>query len=273
MREYKIQKTTGGVVHAGSWHGNESDPRNSRYGYFTPSCGSGVVYAASTLRNVAAFRELPQDTKVTCKKCLKMIQKAEDLGLHLKVVENEDGSSKVVDTRKEDTTQHETEAKAPTATTVADQIAQIRANREAEEEERAAARRARNRVNYAPAPAAREETSEEAPEIKPEPAKAQPFTYHYDATTGILIADAMREKAKYHRTIAAEYRKAKGQLMDFYAEQARIADNNAELLEREADKIHAPVKGRLSEEMGRALDRAMEKPFHRQVKDAIDLKW
>lgn len=103
MREYKIQKTTGGVVHAGSWTGNESDPRTSKYGYFTPSCGSGVVYAMGTLRNIAGFRELKPETEVTCKKCVKLIEKVERLGLDLKVEKNEDGSSRVIDTREEKT--------------------------------------------------------------------------------------------------------------------------------------------------------------------------
>lgn len=154
---HKIQKTTGGVVHSGSWMGNEADPRTSKYGYFTPSCGSGVVYAPATLRNSAAFRELAPETEVTCKKCLKLITKAEDLGLHLKVVQNEDGSSKVVDTREEVAPEPEAETPAIDDHTAA--VAQMRANIDAEEEERAAARRARNRTNYAPAPEAREDTT------------------------------------------------------------------------------------------------------------------
>ena len=86
--EVKIQKTSGGVVHMGQ----------RMEGYFSPACGSGVVYAPSTLRTIAKFREVTSE--VTCKKCLKMIQKAEELGLHLKVAHNEDGSSRVIDTRK-----------------------------------------------------------------------------------------------------------------------------------------------------------------------------
>ena len=42
-----------------------------------------------------------ESTAVTCKKCLKHIEKAEHLGLHLEVRHNEDGSSRVVDTRDE----------------------------------------------------------------------------------------------------------------------------------------------------------------------------
>lgn len=78
MREFKIQKTTGGVVHAGSWHGNESDPRTSKYGYFNPFCGSGVVYAPATLRQIAGFRELKSEVEITCKKCIKLLAKLEE---------------------------------------------------------------------------------------------------------------------------------------------------------------------------------------------------
>lgn len=151
---HKIQKTTGGVVHAGSWNGPSL---NSDKGYFTPACGSGVVYAMGSLRDIAPFRELAPETEVTCKKCLKLIAKAEDLGLHLKVVQNEDGSSKVVDTREE--VAPEPEAEAPAIDDHAAAVAQMRANIDAEEEERAAARRARNRTNYAPAPEAHEDTT------------------------------------------------------------------------------------------------------------------
>lgn len=75
MNEFKIHKTTGGVIHSGSWMGNEADPKTSKYGYFTPSCGSGVVYAMGSLRNIAGFREAKADAEVTCKRCLKLIAK------------------------------------------------------------------------------------------------------------------------------------------------------------------------------------------------------
>lgn len=75
MSEFKIHKTTGGVIHSGSWRGNEADPKTSKYGYFTPSCGSGVVYAMGSLRNIAGFREAKADAEVTCKRCLKLIAK------------------------------------------------------------------------------------------------------------------------------------------------------------------------------------------------------
>lgn len=50
-------------------------------------------------------------------------------------------------------------AEAPAIDDHAAAVAQMRANIDAEEEERAAARRARNRTNYAPAPEAREDTT------------------------------------------------------------------------------------------------------------------
>lgn len=174
-------------------------------------------------------------------------------------------------------------------------VAQIRANIEAEEEERAAARRARNRCNYAPAQADATEARRQEATAEPRTAKAtkvrkateaelwkeereaaepkpEPFTFEYDATAGILIAAALREKAEVHRREAREYRKSNGPMRTFYVEKARIEDNNAQLLEDAADKIHKPVKAALAEDMGRAIDRA-NKPFHGQVKDAIRLKW
>lgn len=245
-------------------------------------------------------------------------------------------------------------------------VAKMRANIDAEEEERAAARRARNRTNYAPDSKSRtEETTEiedrmtimnefqvqkrnggvvhtgyehagfissgcgaghshnqgldnvtrtwvkvdaavtckrclknraaQQPKAEPQTTKATkvrkateaelwkeerkaaepkpaPFTFEYDATAGILIAAALRGKAKDERRTATEYRKARGQLSAFYAEQARDADHRAQLLEDAADAIHGPVKTALAEDMGRAIDRA-DKPFHGQVKDAIGLTW
>lgn len=79
---HKIQKPTSTIVHAGTeaWDG------------IHPICNtSGTGYV-----------EAEASGEVTCKRCLKKLQRAEYLGLHLKVVENEDGSSKVVDTREED---------------------------------------------------------------------------------------------------------------------------------------------------------------------------
>jgi len=90
-------------------------------GRWSPACG--IQHHNVGNREVASLR--PTDKEVTCKRCLKVIAK---------------------DAEK---TQLEAAPAEPT-TTIADQIATLRANREAEEEARAAARRARNRTNYAP---------------------------------------------------------------------------------------------------------------------------
>jgi hypothetical protein len=79
------------------------------------------------------------------------------------------------------------------------------------------------------------------------------FTFTYDATAGILIAAALREKAETHRMEAREYRKATGSMSAFYAVQATRAHNNAKLLEDAADAIHAPVKAALAADMDTAL--------------------
>jgi hypothetical protein len=109
-----------------------------------------------------------------------------------------------------------------------------------------------------------------------EPTKPEPFTFEYDALTGISVAAALLEKAE------AEHRDAKAHRLNaslddkmtgYYAEQARLAENRAKLLEDAADAIRTPVRVALAEDMGRALDAAEEKPFHRTVKDAIGLRW
>jgi hypothetical protein len=64
--------------------------------------------------------------------------------------------------------------------THADAVAQMRANIDAEEETRAAARRARNRTNYAPTP----EPAEAA--VRTE-RKARTFTFEYNATEGAWV--------------------------------------------------------------------------------------
>lgn len=86
-----IKKQTSKVVHGGAeaWDGvhplcNTSD-------------GSGWV-------------ALEDNAAVTCKKCLKQIEKAESLGLYLEVRRNEDGSGRVVDTRDEIAEQADAEA-------------------------------------------------------------------------------------------------------------------------------------------------------------------
>lgn len=77
-----IKKQSSKVVHGGAeaWDG--------MHPLCNTSDGSGWV-------------TLEDSTAVTCKKCLKHIEKAESLGLHLEVRHNADGSSRVVDTRDE----------------------------------------------------------------------------------------------------------------------------------------------------------------------------
>lgn len=87
----KIQKR-GGVVHNAH---RDSD------GDLVSNCGSGERYAMGSLRQMSKWIELPESAETTCKKCKKQADEAERLGLHLTVVKNENGSSRVVDTRNE----------------------------------------------------------------------------------------------------------------------------------------------------------------------------
>lgn len=121
-------------------------------GHYASACGIGATANSRfTVRGYKDVQKLrPTDKAVTCKRCLKVIEKAEYLGLHLKVVDNEDGSSKVVDTREE--AAPEPQAEAPAVDEHAAAVARMYANIDAEEERRAAARRARNRTNYASTP-------------------------------------------------------------------------------------------------------------------------
>lgn len=245
----KIQKTSGGVVHLGSNRGSDE------YERFVPVCGSGEVYAPSTLRSVYSFRKLADTVEVTCKKCLKFIAKhAERLAAEAAEAEQAEPTP---------------EAAPATETTLADQLAQIRANREAEEEARAAARRTRNRSNYAPKPKA-------AP--KPETTrKARTFTFEYNASEGVLIAAALREKAVIERNNAKAYRtnaEIDGTtLVEFYLNQAKLADNRAKLLEDAAERMHKPVREAITKAVTNAIPDEPEPKFHRQVKDAIGLTW
>jgi hypothetical protein len=155
-------------------------------------------------------------------------------------------------------------------TTHADAVAQMRANRDAEEEARAAARRARNRTNYAPAPEVAETT------VRTE-RKTRTFTFEYNASEGVLIAAALREKALAERKSAKAWRtnaEIEGTtLVEFYTEQVRLADNRAKLLEDAADRVHKPVREVISAAVEKALPDEPEPASHRQVKDAIGLRW
>lgn len=91
LKLQKIQKTVSGVIHLAKDYGSEETGPN-----LGSACGAG--------ENGYPWYEMPEDTEVTCKRCLKKLQKAEDLGLFLKSVRNEDGSYRVIDIRKEDAT-------------------------------------------------------------------------------------------------------------------------------------------------------------------------
>lgn len=258
---HKIQKTTGGVIHSGSWAGNEEDPKTSKYGYFTPSCGSGVVYAMGSLRNIAGFREAKADAKVTCKKCLKLIAKTE-----------EEARAEAAEKARKDEAKAALSAEPkPETSSVYDHeaaVAQMRANREAEEEERAAARRARNRTNYAPAPAPAVHEAE--PEPQEETPSVDDMRAEYEDL--ILIARGLRLLADELCRKLAEMQNS-----GMEKDHPRFQKTHAKLV-RCLDLESANLKTRvaLSEKIREtrirnAYDR--EKPFHRQVKDAINLKW
>lgn len=82
----KLQKR-GGVVH----NGHEVD------GVVRSNCGTGNAWSGPS----HDWSVLPENAETTCKKCKKHADEAERLGLHLTVVKNENGSSRVVDTRDE----------------------------------------------------------------------------------------------------------------------------------------------------------------------------
>lgn len=76
------------------------------------------------------------------------------------------------------------------------------------------------------------------------------FTFEYDATTGVLIAAALRETAKRERD-QVEY------LQKYFAGQGvEQAENLAKLFEDAAEAIHAPVRAALAADMGEALRKA-----------------
>lgn len=85
----KIQKTVSGAIHLARDYGSEETGEN-----LGSACGAG--------ENGYPWFEMPEDTEITCKRCLKKLQRAEHLGLFLKSVRNEDGSYRTVDIRKED---------------------------------------------------------------------------------------------------------------------------------------------------------------------------
>lgn len=292
----KIQKTVSGVIHLAKEYGSE------KTGVVLGSaCGAG--------ENGYPWYEMPEDTKVTCKRCVKKLQRAEYLGLHLKVVDNEDGSSKVVDTREE--VAPEPEAEAPAIDDHAAAVARIRANIDAEEEERAAARRARNRVNYAPAPTAQEDaTITREPEDRTLTEVEEMEDQYQDL---VHVCRGLRLLSDQFCRLLAEMKDGEG-LDEDDARFRRIKRKLDRNLKLEGENLTArealSMKIREARGQGRCLQRGAErggfslqcirlrghsgdcknsrgetftnwldpqdvkeKPFHRQVKDAINLKW
>lgn len=78
------------------------------------------------------------------------------------------------------------------------------------------------------------------------------FNFEYDATTGVLIAAALREKADSE--IREAHRLEDDHVMrGIGADQAR---NRARLLRKAAQEIHAPVQAAIAADMGEALRKA-----------------
>lgn len=87
-------------------------------------------------------------------------------------------------------------------------------------------------------------------------APAKPFSFQYDAITGVFVVEALEEKAKAERKAAKAYRmnaEAEAGLKVLYEEQARLADNRAQLLEDAAKEIHATYHQGLVEDFANAI--------------------
>jgi hypothetical protein len=89
------------------------------------------------------------------------------------------------------------------------------------------------------------------------------FTFTYDATTGVLIAAALRSqaddesKAAKANAINAQISADTGDGMEtYYIAQAQLARNRAALLRSAADDIAIPVQTALAADMGEALRKA-----------------
>jgi hypothetical protein len=119
-----------GAVHLG---GHEMS--NGRW---SPACGTQHHNVGG--REMTPLR--PTDKAVTCKRCLKLIEKNKQA----EAVEARRQQAKAAIAKPKPS------AGSPAVDEHAAAVARMRANREAEEEERAAARRARNRTAYATAP-------------------------------------------------------------------------------------------------------------------------
>lgn len=84
----------------------------------------------------------------------------------------------------------------------------------------------------------------------------KPFSITYNAIEGILIADTLSTRAAEFRREAKACEanaEAEPNLSPLYKEQARIATNNAELLERLHLEIITPVRSRLAQDADTAL--------------------
>lgn len=89
------------------------------------------------------------------------------------------------------------------------------------------------------------------------------FTFKYDATTGVLIAAALRSQADDEsknaqaHVIDAQASADTGDGMETYCiAQAQLARNRAALLRSAADDIAIPVQSVLAADMGEALRKA-----------------
>ena len=113
------------AVHLGGYEFN---------GRWSPACGTQHHNVGG--REVTPLR--PTDREVTCKRCLKLIEKNKQ--------------TEAIEARR----QQAKDALKPVERSAVDEhaaaVARIYANIDAEEEKRAAARRARNRTNYASRP-------------------------------------------------------------------------------------------------------------------------
>lgn len=86
----------------------------------------------------------------------------------------------------------------------------------------------------------------------------KPFTFKYDATGGILIASALREKAEAETTEAEELETLAfggGPETDFHELKALQARNRARVLQEAADDIRKTVHNALVEDFDKAFKR------------------
>lgn len=87
--------------------------------------------------------------------------------------------------------------------------------------------------------------------------KARTFDFEYNASEGVIIAATLREKATTERHNAKAYRtnaEIEGTtLVEFYLNQAKLADNRAKLLEDAAERMHKPVREAISKAVTNAI--------------------